>query len=324
LPAYGAKTDVVTLRNGDRLTGEVQEVKRGRLALKTDDMGTLKIEWDKVRSVKAAAEFDVEDLEGRRYVGSLDATLVAGELAVLTSAGADVVSLQDVVDIRRVDATFWSRLDGSLDVGASFTSASNLFKLDVAGKIGTFKPGYEFVTNASTTLTTQPDVEDTSRSLLSVVYARRFEGGWAALGEGQLEQNSELGFDLRSSLTAGGGRDLLRQRRNRLLAWLGVSVNREKPNEGESTTNVELAVMVGYDRFAYDFPKIDVAITCAAFQSFSDWGRQRLELEARIQRELVKDFYATLRGYESYDSEPPVEGTAGNDYGLTFALGWTF
>ena len=40
-PALAAKTDVVVLRNGDRLTGEVQQLERGRLQLKTDDLGTV-------------------------------------------------------------------------------------------------------------------------------------------------------------------------------------------------------------------------------------------------------------------------------------------
>src|SRR4029453_17665742 len=48
--AIGAqgKTDVVTLANGDRITGEVVRVTRGRLEFSTDDVGTLYLEWDKL------------------------------------------------------------------------------------------------------------------------------------------------------------------------------------------------------------------------------------------------------------------------------------
>jgi hypothetical protein len=38
------KTDVVRLLNGDRITGEVIALERGRLQLKTDDAGTIYIE----------------------------------------------------------------------------------------------------------------------------------------------------------------------------------------------------------------------------------------------------------------------------------------
>src|SRR6478672_11760262 len=47
------RTDVVTLANGDRITGEVVRVERGRLEFKTDDVGTLYLEWDKLSSLVA-------------------------------------------------------------------------------------------------------------------------------------------------------------------------------------------------------------------------------------------------------------------------------
>jgi hypothetical protein len=145
-----------------------------------------------------------------------------------------------------------------------------------------------------------------------------------AIVRGQLEQNRELGFDLRSSAAAGGGRYLVQSRQDRLLAGLGLSVNREKPVEGETTTNVEATAVLAYDRFSYDFPKVDVSVVVAGFASLNNGGRYRLDADVQLKRELVKDFYATLRGYESYDSRPATEGAAKNDYGITFALGWSF
>ena len=51
--AAQGRTDVVTLPNGDRITGEVVRLDRGRLEFKTDDAGTLYLEWDKVATVQA-------------------------------------------------------------------------------------------------------------------------------------------------------------------------------------------------------------------------------------------------------------------------------
>ena len=39
------KTDIVSLKNGDRVTGEIEELQRGKLTVKTDSMGTVSIEW---------------------------------------------------------------------------------------------------------------------------------------------------------------------------------------------------------------------------------------------------------------------------------------
>ena len=206
------KTDVVVLRNGDHITGEVQQLERGRLQLKTDDLGTVEIEWDKVASVTAAAPFDVDDLQGSRYLGALLPGPGAGELLIEWRGQSETVRLVNVVRMRRLDTSFWKRLDGSLDVGTSYTSASALFKLDLAMDLGVQRPGYEVAANASSTYSSQPGVEDTRRSNLSLGYARRFEHRWVALVQGQLEQNRELGFDLRSSVAAGGGRYLAQGR----------------------------------------------------------------------------------------------------------------
>jgi hypothetical protein len=53
-PVYAqVKTDVVRLVNGDAITGEVSDLGRGRLEYKTDDAGTIYIEWDRVVSLVA-------------------------------------------------------------------------------------------------------------------------------------------------------------------------------------------------------------------------------------------------------------------------------
>jgi len=323
-PAFAAKTDVIVLKNGDHLTGEVQQLERGRLTFKTDDMGTLEIEWDKVASVTATAPFDVDDLGGNRYLGSLAPGPAAGQLLIAWAGRADTVDLLAIIRMRRLDTSFWKRLDGRLDLGASYTSASSLFKLDVAGSVGVERPGYAVSIEGSSTLSSQPGVEETRRSDLALAYERRFENRWVAIVRGQLEQNRELGFDLRSSAAAGGGRYLVQSRRDRLLTGLGLSVNRERPVEGETTTNLEATAVLAYDRFSYDFPKVDVYVVVAGFASLNNGGRYRLDTDVQLKRELVRDFYATLRGYESYDSRPATEGAAKNDYGITFALGWSF
>ena len=50
MPAVAAKTDVIVLINGDHITGEVKDLSYGQLKFKTDHMGTIYIEWDKIVS----------------------------------------------------------------------------------------------------------------------------------------------------------------------------------------------------------------------------------------------------------------------------------
>ena len=88
--AWGqGRTDVVTLINGDRITGEILELDRGRLELKTDNAGTIEIEWDKIARIEATRQFDVVTSDGRRFLGSLGRT---GDGFLLIVGGETVTS----------------------------------------------------------------------------------------------------------------------------------------------------------------------------------------------------------------------------------------
>jgi len=70
-PPDGGKVDVVVLQNGTRVVGEIRSMSRGRRELETDDMGTIYVEWGNVAQVTAPGFFEVEDMEGGLYFGSL-------------------------------------------------------------------------------------------------------------------------------------------------------------------------------------------------------------------------------------------------------------
>src|SRR3954451_22183310 len=72
LPGLGGaqgRTDIVTLANGDRITGEVRRLERGRLQFKTDDAGTLYLEWDKLTSVLTTSLVEIAPGDGWAYLG---------------------------------------------------------------------------------------------------------------------------------------------------------------------------------------------------------------------------------------------------------------
>ena len=109
-PAYArAKTDVVTLRNGNQITCEIVSLRRGKLRVKTDDMGTVDIEWDKIESLTAPGLFEIEDLGGRLFYGPLETVPEEG-LQVATATGIETVPLLSVVRLLYIEASFWKRL----------------------------------------------------------------------------------------------------------------------------------------------------------------------------------------------------------------------
>lgn len=323
-PAHAAKLDVVVLRNGSRVIGELRSLSKSRLELKTDDMGTLQIEWDNVVQVTAPEFFEIENMDGGLLFGSLRPGPGEDTLEVVADWGNDVLPLWQVARIQLVKSGFWEKFKGSLDVGAGYTSASELLQLDFDAEVRFTRPRFEASAEADAVLTQQPEADDTQRSSLELGYTRIFSNRHRVFALGTLEQNQELGFDLRSSLLGGWAYTLARDRHNQLVGGAGLSVNREKPVEGESTTNFEAAFGFDYANFAYDFPNTDIQIATMAYLGLSQWGRFRLEASASLRRELFSDFYFGVKGYESYDSDPATEGAQKNDWGLSLTLGYSF
>ena len=325
LPAAAAvKVDVIVLENGTRVVGEVRSMYRGRLELKTDDMGTLQIEWGNVAQVTAPEYFEVEDMGGRLHFGALRPAADGKRLEVVNTQGVLPLLLNDVARIQLVKSAFWDRINGSLDAGASYTSASELLQLDMDGEMRFRRPKFETSAQAEAVLTRQPEVDDTRRASLTVAYRRLFSNGQRLFAQGAIEQNRELGYEWRSSATGGWASYLARNTRNELVGGGGFALNHEVPVDGEETTNVEAVLGFSYANFAYDFPNTDIQVGATAFLGLSQWGRFRLEASAKLSREVFKDFYLGLKGYESYDSEPATQGAQRNDWGLTLTLGLRF
>ena len=319
-----AKVDVVVLNNGSRVVGEVRSMQKARLELGTDDMGTVQIEWGNVTQVTAPEFFEVEKMSGGLLFGSLRPGPGEGTLEVVADWGTETVPLLEVARIQLVKSSFWSRFKGSIDVGGSYTSASELLQLELDGNLRFRRPRFEATATANAVVTQQPDVDDTRRTSLVLGYTRLFSNRHRLFTRATVEQNRELGFELRSGLLGGWARALVRDSRNQLVAGAGLSVNREKPVEGETTTNLEAAAGFDYANFAYDFPNTDIQVSATGYLGLSQWGRYRLESSASLKRELFSDFYFGLRGYASYDSAPATEGAQKSDWGLTLTLGYSF
>lgn len=322
-PAAAADTDLVLLKNGDSLHGEIKKMQYGRLELSTTAMSTVYVEWDKVVELVSPNYFELETIDGSRYYGSLEQS-AAGMLGVALEGTTTPVPVASVVRIRRIKESFWDRIDGSINLGASYTRSSEIGQGSLGVTLRTRRPAFEFSTDFSTTITVQPDQPDKSRTVLGASYIRLLRNRWFVPGTGKLESNTDLGLDLRSSLGGGVGRYFVQTNRSLLGAAGGLVVNRENPVSGESTVNVEAFVGASYEFFTYDTPKTSIDTTFVLYPSLNVGGRYRTEFSLSLSREIVKDFTVGTSVYDSYDSKPPAGSSSTHDFGISLNIGWTF
>lgn len=322
-PASAVKTDVVVLLNGDRVTGEVKELRSGRLRYVTDDMGIIYIEWGNVAEIASTTVFEVETNDATRWVGRLEPR---GEsmLAVVDDDQVTVLPHAVVVRMTRLDASFWKRLEGSFDLGLSYTQADQTRQFNVDLELDQRRPGRQFSADVSALLTDEQDGDGT----------RRFDGTFAHLGLRRprwftetivaAQGNEELGLDLRILAGFGLGRTAIQSNRTVLRGSIGLAAVEERASSGATDEEVEAVAGANYSFFTYDYPSTSVDVRFSVFHGLSSDGGLRAEADISVRREVWRDLYLSLSIYESYDADPIVTTAAENDWGMTTAIGWTF
>ncbi len=324
LSAWADRTDVVFLKNGDRVTGEVKGLNRGILELKTDHMGTVYIEWEDIEEVISQTGQAVELTNGQRFYGSLAKPENEQMVAIETEQGTIGFNTLDVVKMYPVQSGFWNRLDVSASLGFSWDKGSAVGRYSL-GLDATYRDP-RFITRAGfvTEITTQQGRDNSKRATLDANHlVFKLNKKYVAYF-GSLEKNDELGLDLRALAGAGYGWVPIRSNRNWFSIAAGLDVTNETPTNGQAETNLEAVGMLTYEYYKYDRPQRKFSVNLMVFPSLTDWGRWRANFNTDFRLEFFEDLFWVLDFYASFDSAPISESAANSDYGITSSLAYKF
>jgi hypothetical protein len=320
-----AKSDRITLANGDQITGEIKRVERGRLQLSTDSMGTVLIEWEDITQVVSPSVYIVELEDGTRIDGSLAGT--RGRELLLAYQGRERSVAMDAivfVDPLKVDERLLQRWDGSISVGLDATKANSTWALSGTASARQRSENALLSLDGSVYSRSQEELDDNIRANLTGIYRRFLRDRWFWAGLGTFERNDELGIDLRSLAGGGAGRFLHQSGRALWSVTGGVSVvNEQRAGGQDGTSNLEAFFNTEFEYFTYNTPKTRLVTSLTLFPSLTDAGRVRGNLDLSLRRELISDLFFEVSFYGSYDSQPPDVG-AETDYGIVTSLGYTF
>ena len=167
-PAQAGRKDVVIMNNGDHLTGEVKHLQDGLLYVETDYVSSsIPLDWNQVQSVESAATYKIVLNNGQRLEGKIEK--VSGERAktedfLIREATEEVkVASSDVVSIETRKPTFWRQLQGSTDLGYSFSSGNGQSALNVDTSAAYKTPGWEAATSFDSTFSGQSGASKANR-----------------------------------------------------------------------------------------------------------------------------------------------------------------
>ena len=319
------KTDVVTLRNGDHLSGDIVSLEFGILTLKTDNMSTLNIEWPAVRSVTSKFDFAIERNDGSKYHGTITTGEDGSELVVTSEAGTVRIPMTQIERISRFSPNFWDRINGALAVGFSYTKSSAI----QVGSVN-FNANYRSTTvdsNLAFSANTTKDSsgKTTNRALITsgVQFLRQSRNFWGLLGS--LERDQALGIDARLTGGAALGRRFVQSDFTEVTGIVGLVATEEWIVDNPSSkTSLELVLGGSWQVYKFIEPKTRLDLGLYVFPSLTESGRYRSTGNLAVTHKFPHDITLGLTGYLSYDNQPPDPTAEKSDYGMTLNVGWSF
>lgn len=321
-----AQDDVITMMNGDRLSGEVKSLDRGMINFDTDATDTIAIRWDHVSDLTSPQSFLITLSNGSRLFGSIAGVDADNAISLTTNTGQVSVQMVELVRMSPIEARLVDQIDMNVDLGYSIAKANNVVQT-TAGYDFSFRNEERLVSmNSDFARSSSVDRPDSLRANVAVSYRRFIEGRiWSPVGLAQLERNDELGLRRRATIGGGMGRYLTDTNEHRINFMGGLVRSTEDATDAvESTDSIEAMTGLNIEWFRYDSPELDVSSQLMVFERLSDESRTRGNLDLSFKWELIEDFNWGMSVYYSFDSAPENFDASGSDYGVVTTLGWSF
>ena len=317
--------DVVVFKNGDRLTGDIKRLERGRITFENDALGTVEIAWVDISRIASVETFEVETVDGTDYFGALPEPDADERLRVSGAEGIVVLEAHTIIRLTPIESSWLSRLGGSLSLGYNFTKANRTSQLSFDATVNQTTRKHNRSLSLSGLLTDREDSARTRRFDASFSNRRDLQEPLFFESLAAAQSNEELGLDLRLLAGTGIGRTFIQKPDRSLALSAGFALSQEQASRsGPSETSWEGFLLMRMGRFWVHDPEIDLDFGLVVFPGISPSGGFRAELDASVRREVVHSLFLSMSVFESYDSDPLAKGAENSDYGAVTSLGWSF
>lgn len=317
--------DRIYLVNGDRVTGNLKELDRGKLRVKTRTMDDVFINWVDVKSIESDKYLRIVRRDGSFTNGRLEESDIKGVLGVLDHGVAVDVELEDVTSMRslRVDQSFVERLEGDIKAGIDYKKATDVLLVNVASNLRLREERYEIGFGFDWNDTRRNEDNTSTRINATGDYTAYLRNRWFWRGAATAERNDELGLQRRVLTSASAGRYLLLSNRHRWEVNAGLAGNFEEKTDGTSNQSAEGVFQTTYDIFVHKVPVTRLVASAVAYPSLTDSGRLRVNTNISLRNEIIRSLFWDLSFYSNYDNRP-AEGAQKTDYGIVTSIGTTF
>ena len=319
-------TDVVFMKNGDKITCEIRSLDQAQLTIKQGyASSTVVLDWKEVDHITTNQPFVIVDTNGHAFSGVLSES-ADDHIVSVTGSEKNGIAHDNVVSIEQTGETFIRRMRGNIDVGISAVQSNSQKNLTMQSDLTYQATTHFFSLSSSTQFTSQQKTNDTNETTVKSEYFRQLrKSNWYSGAIANFLSSSEQQIDLRTTLGAAlAVRPIYTNKTNLyFIGALGYTVEKDASNTTSttSTNSIDSAVSVQYSTFRFDSTSFDTVLW--VYPSLTTPGRVRMTLNQDVYFKFYKDFYVRASFYDNYDNRPVV-GAPSNNLGVSSTVGWSF
>jgi putative salt-induced outer membrane protein YdiY len=321
--------DLVVMRNGDRLTGQVKKLESGVLYIDLDYVsGSVGVDWLQVDTIESSGGFQVLFKNGERVAGQISKiseTKAPGKDFEVQSRNATVhTAAPDVVNMESAKRSIWRQLTGSIDFGYSFTSGNSQSQANSDASVGYLSTKWSGNVSFVSSFSGQPGSSKTKLVELQTLDAVFVSRNSFVAGLGDFLHSSQQDLTLRTTLGGGFGRYLIHTNQN-VLAWLaGAVYTHETFTSAAAQPPAQNAeALAGLEYQLFRFKRYSLQSQILVYPGLSDIGRIRTTTKTTFSMKLVNNLHTDFSFWDNFDSRPP-NGAKRNELGVSNSIGWTF
>lgn len=332
VPLYARdSTDIVIMKNGDHLTGEIKGLDAGVLYVSMSYiLGTSSLDWSKVARLKSTQLFIVKTQDGSVYKGMLNTAESEGvrpiKIEVLeTPEKQTAIDRGQIVEMAETSDKFWQRFNGELNFGTTYSKGNQTVQYTLSSDVEYLRPRWSASTAWSSNLSTSSGVNASTRNEITPVARHLLPwNNWYYGGLGDFLQSSVQGIQLQTSLGAGIGRYLKNTNRATVSVLGGFAwQNTEYSQSTLSGTQDLAAALIAAEVKLFRFNKTNLDFAGVLFPVLSQPGRVKFNMNTTYYIKITGDLSWNISFYGNWDNQPPPH-FAGSNYGTSSGLSWTF
>jgi len=329
--SLGSKTDVLYMKNGDKMTCEIKTMDAGALYVSLDYVdGTISVEWSRVARLESTRLFIVRLNDG---------TVFTGRMSILPREGTDSV----LVRIVRLDGTsvtfdksqiaglggtsdnFWGRLNGSVSSGFGYAKGNNSTTYSFSSAINYPRARSSTVLTVNSNLSSSDGAATSTRNQFTLGSSKLLRWNtWFYSGALSGLQSTEQSISFQGSLSGGVGKYFKDTSTLKISLTGGAAYQSTNYNSSVSGAPEDVIALVIAGRLSFvQFKKKSLSVTANVLPALNDLGRFYFNSNASYFVKLFGAVNWNLSFYGNWDTRPPT-GSSGSDYGFNSGLSWTF